>query len=259
MRSNQGIGSAGHQRVGEVSHILLYLAFSQSFRQSFLIYQQVSGKVQENHTVFHLSDLIFSDHIPGTVHKRHMNGNIVTITVDHIHIIDMMDAPRQTPGCIYRDKGVIAVNLHAQVHRRISHPDSNGPKADDSQLLSADLTAGKFFLLLLCFLCNILRSLLLLQPFDTAYDISGGQEHTCDDHFLYPVGVCTGSIENNHSFFGKVLQGNIVHPCTCPCHCHSFIGNLQAVHISASYQNSVCLCKILRFLIFSRKFSQSHR
>ena len=77
-------------RVGEIGHIPGDLAALDPLQNILLICQQVPGKIQQNHTLFHLCNGHRIDHAPGGVHQRHMDGDVITLGVD-IVLIEHMD------------------------------------------------------------------------------------------------------------------------------------------------------------------------
>ena len=254
MRSHQSIWRLRHNRVGKVCYIFLYFSSLKGFCQRFFIHQQISGKIQKHYPILHLGDFLCANHIPGTVHKRHMNGNVITFSVNTANIINMVNASGKAPGSIYRNKGVIAINFHAKMYCCICHPHTNGAQSNDSQLFPADFTSGELFFLLFCFLCKILCGFLFFQPLNTTYNIPGSQKHSCKNHFLHTVCICPRCIKHHHTLFSQGVYGNVIDSRSGSCHCCGFFRQFHCMHVCASYQDSVCLVYFICIFIFSGKF-----
>ena len=44
----------------------------------------------------------------------------------------MFDRPGEAPGGVYRDVGVMAIDLHPQMDGGVSHKDADGAQADNT-------------------------------------------------------------------------------------------------------------------------------
>ena len=258
MRSYQGIRGTGHKRVGKVCHVFFHFSLFQGLRQSFLIHQKISCEVQDNHALFHLGDLIRADHLSCGFHQRHVNGDIIAFLVDHIQVIDVVNASGKVPRSIHGDEGVISIDFHSQMYRGICHFYTDGAKTDDTQLSAADLTAGKLFFLLFSQLSDILCGFLVLQPLDTAHYIPGCQQHSGNDHLLYTIGICSRCVEDYHAVLCALFQRNIVDAGTCSGNGNHILRKLHLMHVCTSHQHGIRIRHIVRALVFCREMLQSY-
>ena len=101
----------------------------------------------------------------------------------------------------------------------ICHKLADGTKADDTEFLSADLTAGKFLFLFFCRFCDVAVFFVTLHPFDTACDITGCQQHAGKHELFDTVCICTRCIEYDDTFFCAFVQRDIVDSGTGSCDC----------------------------------------
>ena len=139
-----------------------------------------------------------------------MDGDEITELVDLLHVCHMFDAAVQVPGRVYGNIGVIAVDFHAQVDGRVGHTDADGAQADDAQLLAPDLGTRELFLLLFRHFGDIGILPVGPDPVHAFHNVTGSQQHAREDQLLDAVGVGAGRIEDDNTFLGASVQGDVV-------------------------------------------------
>ena len=244
--------------IGKIGHIAGNLAALQTLQHIFFVGQKISGKVQQYHALLHLGDGYRIDHALGGIQQGHMDGDIVTVRIDIVHIQHMLHGTAQIPRGVHGQVGIIAVYIHSQRHGGVGHFHTDGPQADNAQLFAHDFCPGKVLLLLLRRLGNVPIVRGSPDPVDAADHIPGCQQHSCQHPFLHAVGVGAGSIEYHHALFRTFVQRDIIHPCAGTGHCQQPCRYLHLMHGSAAHQNAVSLLYIRRNLIFIAKILQSH-
>ncbi len=160
-----------------------------------------------------------------------------------------MDAPGEIPGRVDGDIRIVAVDLHTEMCGSVRHQGPDRTQTDDTQLLTADLTSGEFFFLLLRHFADVFQILIALHPLDAPNDITGGQQHTGEHQLLYAICVGAGCVEDHDPFFRAFIQGDVVDTCPGPCDRRNGLGDLHLQHIGAAHQNSLCTLQLVRFLI----------
>ena len=168
MRGNQDPFASGYGRIRKVSYILFDFSGFQRLDQSILIHQKVTGKVQKDHALFHLVEGVLVDHLLCVIHQRNMNGDVITLGVDLVQSLAVVDGTGQIPGSVDGKVRIITIYVHSQRRSRIGNHGTDRAKTDDAQLLSGDLAAGELFLLFFGKLVNILAVFFTGNPLDTA-------------------------------------------------------------------------------------------
>ena len=164
--------SSCHCWIRKIRHIFFYFSLVQRFNQRFLIYKKVSCKIKEYHTVFHFFESFFINHLFCAVKKRHMNGNIITLRINFVQSFAVVYGSGKIPGCVNGYVRVVSIYVHAKTGSCVCYHCADCAKSDDSQLLSADLAAGKLFFLFFRQLVNIFFIFFLFYPLDTAHNVS---------------------------------------------------------------------------------------
>ena len=139
-----------------------------------------------------------------------MDGNVITLFIDIVHIGDVVDIAGQVPGCLYGNIRVVTQYFHTQVCSRVGHLYADSSKTDDTQLLALNFMACELLLLLFRKLTDILIHALGLYPVHSADDISGCQQHTCQYQLFYTVGIGARRIENYDTLIRAFGQRNII-------------------------------------------------
>ena len=106
--------------------------------------------------------------------------------------------------------GVVAVDRHAQRNGRIGHLNADGAQSDDAQGLAADLVAGEGLLRLFGGLGDAGIRRVLADPFISADDVAGAQQHARDDQLLHGVGVGAGGVEDHDACFRAAVDRDVV-------------------------------------------------
>ena len=91
MGDGNAAGHIGGLPVGKVGDVPGNLAGGQRRRHGVVVYQQVTGEVQDNDTVLHLGDGLGVNHAPGVVQQGGVEGNDVALGIDFIPAVDPDD------------------------------------------------------------------------------------------------------------------------------------------------------------------------
>ena len=201
----------------EICDITMYFSRFKCLNDILLIYKDISCKVQDHNAIFHQTHGIFIDHTLCIFQCRNMNCDIITLFINLISSLRMMNISRQSPCRIYRNIRIISVNFHSEMRCRIRYKDSDCSKSDHSKLFAFQFCTRKCFFLFLGSLRNIAVFIISFYPVDSADNISGCKQHTCDHQFLYSIRIRSRSIKYNDPFLCTTIQRNIVHTCTCTC------------------------------------------
>ncbi len=140
-----------------------------------------------------------------------MNGHIVGLRQHLIHGGGALHGAGQCPGVFNGDEGVVADDVHAQMHGGIGHQHADGTQAHDGQRLARDFGTHELRLALFNLLGHIeLTGGQRLCPLGTADDVAGGEQETCQGQLFYGVGVGTGGVEHADTGIGALVHGDVV-------------------------------------------------
>ena len=187
-----------------------------------------------------------------------MDGDIIAGTVDIFHVLDMMNVTGQIPCRIDRNVRIVSVYFHAKMGCCICYKLTDRAKSDDTELLSADLTAGKFLFLFFCCLCNVAVFFVALHPLNTACNIAGCKQHA-GKHQLFDA-ICIGSrcVEYNDTLLCAVGKRNVVDTGSCSCYGKEALRQLHAVHGCTSDENRIGSLQALGLLIVFIKVCKAY-
>ena len=178
-----------------------------------------------------------------------MNSNIITLAVNLVQTLTVLDRTGKIPCCIDGNIRVISVNFHSKSSCCICNHTSNSAKTNDTKLFAHDLTACKLFLLLLSKLVDVFLVFLSLHPLDTPYNITGSKKHSGKDQLLHTVCVGTRSVEYNHTLFCTFLYRNIVYTGTGTGNHSHALRQLHIMHFGTSYENCLAIIDGIRIFI----------
>ena len=249
---------SGRHGIREVGYVPAHLSALNGADHGRLIHQKISGKVQKDHAVLHLFQSGLSDHSLRAVQKGNVDGDDIAFLIDLVHIDHVLHVPAEVPGRVHGHVRIIAVDLHAQMLRRVGHLHADGSQADDAELLSLHLGSREILFDLLGFLSHLGIGAVFLHPVDAVHDVPGGQQHGGDHDLLYAVGVCARRVEDHDSLFRAFVQGDVVRARSGPGHRQKFLRQLHFMHGSAADQDALRLRRILYRLISFRKPFKSH-
>ena len=139
-----------------------------------------------------------------------MNGDKIAVLIDLIQADSVADIPHQTPGRVYGQIGVIAIDFHAKLSGRVGDHNADGTQADDAQSLALDLVSGESLFGFFRDLAYIVLIGIGPDPFRAAHDIPGRQDQAGDDQLLDSVGVGAGRVKYNDTLFRAAFQRNVI-------------------------------------------------
>ena len=177
-----------------------------------------------------------------------MDRDIIAFPVDIVHILDMMDVSGELPGAVHGNVGIIAVDLHIQIDCRVGHENADGSQADDAELLSFELAAGKMLFLLLGPFSKVLAILFTLDPGDTADDISRSQEQAGQNQLFHAVGIGSRGVEDHDALLRAFFQGNVIDASSGSRHGLQHRRKFHLMHGSAADHDRVGFPDIFCFL-----------
>ena len=239
--------------IGKIADIVAHLSGIQSCRHIIVIDQGIPGEVEDYHPVLHDSQFFLVNHSSGGIHKRHMDGDIITFLENDVRVGDMLYVPGQSPGRINGNIWVIPVYLHSQMGGCVGNLSADGSQADNTQLLALNLAACKCLLALLCVLGDVVVLRIGLAPLNTAHDIPGSHEHTRNHQLLYAVGIGSRRIEYNDALLRAGIQRNVIDTGSRPAHSQQVFRKFHIVHGSAAHQDGVSVRHVVCHLISGRK------
>ncbi len=149
-----------------------------------------------------------------------VNGEKITFRKHIVELFHYMDFIGDVQGISNGEICIITVDFHAQSRCCVSYRYTDSAKTDDTQSFSHDFTAFELAFSFFYLICDI--SCKACRPGGSSDDISGSQQHSGDDHLLYRIGVCTGSVEHGDSRFCAFVDGNIVYA-------HAGSGNAEEI------------------------------
>ena len=198
-------------RIREITHIASDLTGLHCLYHGFFIYQKISCIIQKDHSILHLCDGLFIDHLFGTLQKRYMNGDIITFPINIIHIGNMCDLSGQVPGRINGYIWIIAIYFHSKMDCGIGYQNTDRSQTDDTQLFTLYFASGKILLFFFCQFGNVFITAFCFYPVDTICQISGCQQKPCNDRLFHTICIGSWSIKDYNPLLCTTLQGNIVH------------------------------------------------
>ncbi len=246
MGNGDAAGHIGGLFIGEVGDIPGHLAAGQGLGHGVVVHQLIPGKVQDDDAVLHLGDGLGVDHLPSIVQQRGVQGDDVALGVDIRALFDPDDVAVQVPGGLDGDKGIAAVDVHAQPPGGIGQRAAYRAQADDAQVLMPDLMAGELGLALFHQPGDLGAALDGLHPVDAAHHVPAGQQHPAQGQLHDGVGVGAGGIEHHNALLRAGGQGDVVDPGSGPGHGQQPLRQLHFVHPGAAHQHGVRLIQVVR-------------
>ena len=134
-----------------------------------------------------------------------MNRDVIALSAEFLERSRMARLFCDPPGAVYREVGIVAVDLHAERNRRIRDFRADGAEADDAELFAADFRADKLLFPLLGKFCDIRLAFLFPQPFDRREHIARGEQKAAEHKLLDAVCIGPGGIKDDNAFLGKAL------------------------------------------------------
>ena len=146
----------------------------------------------------------------------------------------------QVDGVLHRQVGIVAVDVHPQLHRRIGHFYAHGAQTDDAQVLAHELRPHELALLLLHQLLHVPVGVGEIPgPLDAPDHVPGGQQQRTDHQLLHGVGVGAGGVEDHDTRLGAPIDGNVVGAGAGPGNGPEVGAERHLVHIGGAHQNAV--------------------
>ena len=156
------------------------------------------------------------------------------------------DIPRRVDRYIR----VAAVDLHAEVTGGVGKRAAYRAQAYDAELLSAQLRACEFRFVLLHRLCDIGIGGVLTHPFDTADDVSRGEQHAGYDKLLDGVRVGARSVENDYAFVGAAGCRYVVDSGAGARYGEQLFAEPHVVHRGGADEYGVRILHVLAVYVF---------
>ena len=251
MRDHDRSFHTGDLRCREICHITFHCSGNQCVYHILAVHKGIAGKIQDHNILFHQTDGVFIDHPDGILQRRHMDRNIITLSVQFINRLCVMDIPGQSPCGINGYIGVIPIYIHSKMYGGICHEHSDRAKSDNSELLAQKFCPGESLFTLLRQFCKITVLFMFLYPVDTSDDIPCREKHAGDHQFLYPVRICAGSIKYDNPVLSAAVQRNIVHSRTGTSNRLQVRTELHIMHFRASDKNDVrIICFFCVHIVF---------
>ena len=249
--------------VREVRNVLANLAGLKCRCHSFVINKEVTSEVEDDHAVLHKRYLLRIDHLLGVligigiVDKRCMYRNEIGVLVNFVTSSNDLDLRAELSLCCVGEERIATDNLHAESKCCVSERSADSTETDDTERLAKDLCSCELRLVLLNRLVDSFVSLVVLNPADTAYDITGCKKHSCDSELLNCIGIGTGCIENDDAFVSCAVKRDVVNACAGTCDSLKALREFHLMHRCASDKSNVCIVKILNYCIVGCKMSHT--
>ena len=261
------MGNAGDARHpqqlggGEIGDVGGQLALGQRRQQVGVVHKLAPGKVQKAQP-----RLAGAEH--AGVHKalglgigRQVQGDVVALSHQFGEAHAVMDGAAQVPGRLHRDVGVVAKDLHAQVHRRVGHLHADGAKTHHAQLFARKLRAHELALAL--FHQGGHRVALTgqaLGPLHGGQQVAAGQQQAADGQFRHAAGVGAGGVEHHHARFAAFFHRDVVHARAGTADGQQALGQGHVVHFRAAHQNALGrVAVVVQFELGGAQFGQPRR
>ena len=116
----------------KICDITMYFSRFKCLNDILLIYKDISCKVQDHDAIFHQTHGFFIDHALCIFQCRNMNRDIITLFINLIGSLRMMDISWKSPCCVDGDIWVVAVNFHSQMGSCVCNLSTDGAKSDDT-------------------------------------------------------------------------------------------------------------------------------
>ena len=195
----------------KVGHVASNLAGFQTCDDGILVAQTVAGEVENANAVLHLCDAFLADNAAGGIHQRNVYGDVVRLFKDVVEVCGINYAALDVQSSIDRQIRVIADDIHAQLDGSVCHADTDGTQADDAQRLACDFWTGKVRLALFSQCADLVAVACEgLYPVCAADDVTGGQQQTAQNQFLYGICVCARGVEYDNALFRALLERDVV-------------------------------------------------
>ena len=221
------------------------MAALQRTRHGLLVDQGVAGKVEEDHAVLGLRDLVAADHATGAVVGGHVDGDVVGVLEDVGQTAHVMHVVVEAEGRHGGEVRVETEHVHAQAPAGVGDHGADGAEADDAQGLAGDLGAAELVLGLLGGFAHVLVLGVAGDPLGAADDVARGQQHACHDQLLDGIGVGAGGVEDHDALLGAALQRDVVDAGAGAGDGQEALGELDLVHVGAAHDGCVCGVELL--------------
>jgi len=220
------------------------MAIVECFRHRLLVDEGVASEVEHHDAGLHAGDRIGIDHALGVCGGGHVDGDEVAFRIDGADVGDVLDATVEAPGRVDREERIEAVGLHAEPCGGVGDGRTDGPEADDAELLARELGTRKAVLGLLGLLAHVRVIAVLADPLVAADDVAAGEQHPSEDELLHGVCVGAGRVEDDDALIGAAVDGDVVHPGTGSRDGQEGLRKLDLVEVGASHEDGVGTVKL---------------
>ena len=186
-----------------------------------------------------------------------MNRDEITVLIDLCYILYVMNISGQIPCCAKAQVRIRTIYFHTEMNCCVSNQLSDSSETDNTKLLTREFGTTKLLLRLLHVLGDIRICCVIPGPFHTTYDITAGNEHSCEDHFFYTIRISSGSVEYNNTLVSILVEGNIVNTRTCTCNTYSLRIQLDLMHLRRTNNDCICIVYVFRLAVIRCKAIQT--
>ena len=214
-----------------------------------VIHQQVAGEVQNDDAVLHGGDGFGIDHLPGVVQQGRVQGDDVAAGKDILPLVHAGNLAVQMPGGVDGDKGVAAVDLHAQPPGGVGQRAAHRAQTDHAQLPPQHLMSGELGFALFNLFGHVAAACNGAHPVDAADHIPAAQQQAAQGQLHHAAGVGTGGVEHHNALLGALVQGDIVHARPGSGHGQKLFRQGHIMHGGAAHQHRVSIRNLIVELV----------
>ena len=182
-----------------------------------------------------------------------MNCNIIAVSKYLFPALNNGNTSWKIECVLYWKERITSDYFHSKADCCIRNKHSDRSESDNSKLLALYFPSGEFGFGFLHSLANILVILVLINPAVGCDNISWCCNHCRNNKFLNAVSIGTRCIKYYDTLFGTFIKWDVINTGTCSCHSEKAVRQCHIMHSRTSYENYVCLVKILRLGVITCK------
>mmetsp|Transcript_6519 Transcript_6519/g.15765 ORF Transcript_6519/g.15765 Transcript_6519/m.15765 type:complete len:497 (-) Transcript_6519:2-1492(-) len=207
-----------HDLVGEVAHVLPFVAGSEDLGESGAVHNLCAREVEDGARGLHLTQDLLSDDVVGdSLDVRHVDRDEVRRGEGIGEGGHLLHLGGEAPGGVNGNLGVEADHIHAQSERRLRNHRANVAKAEHRKGLPLNLNTREELLVFLdarvdCLVVRLLLDDHVVDMVDALDDTAGGKEEAAQHQLLDRVGVGARRVEHRDAPLGHLVDGDVVRP-----------------------------------------------
>ena len=258
MRNHDATLLTGCHCVREIRHVAANLARLKRGEHVLLVHEHVPRCIDDDDAVLHHGYRLGVDHALRRFERGHVNRDEVARLVNRLNVLAVLHGVVEVPRGVDRQVGVVAIDLHAELNRRVRDLLTDCAKPDDAEFLALNLRAGERLLRLLRRLADRRVRRVRLHPLNAADDVAAREQHRGNHEFLHAVRIRPRRVEHDDALLRVFGVGDVVHARTRTGDRQQILAGHEFVHLRRTDERGIRVRKVLRPGIVVGQVLQPH-